>query len=184
MNPHQSLQAMTNAQLENLEATRALALSSVTATERLVTLNLEFVRSAFERLAQRTEAAPVDFDWQELVSRQNAELHAATEKTAAYLRGVYDLAMDMQMEVADLTSSPMEVFGDALAPLLDTLARGPSGSQTAAGAVRSALTNHRIAYENLLQSTRRTAEANVAAVNHAFQAMGGSATSKAARKAA
>lgn len=172
MDTHASLQAFKDASLANADAARAIAASMIATTERLMALNLDFARSTLARSAGAAQAVPERFNWQELVSRQGGELREMAESGAAYLRGLHEIATAAQGEAAEVISSRLAESSDSLGSVLDRLAQnGPSGSQ-AANAMRSALANNRLAYENIVSTTRKVAEANAAAVSNAVKAMG------------
>jgi phasin family protein len=183
MDPHAPLKAFHEAGLANADTVRALAASAITTTERLVALNLDFARAALTRSAGLWLATPERPDWQETMAQQGSEMRQIAESGTAYLRGVYEIAAAAQGEVAEVVSSRFAESSDGLGDALDILVRNaPSGSKTAAGAMRSALASNRLAYENIVSTARQVAEANVAAVSNAVKAM--SASPAATRKAA
>lgn len=182
MNSQASLQAFQDAGRANAEAIRSLGSAAIAATERLLALNLDFARAALSRGAELALTAPARGDWQ--MSVQSVELRAAAESAADYLRSVQAIAADVQRETEQVISSRLAEVQDALGAVIDAVMQnGPSGSETAASVMRSALDKNRIAYENMVLTTRKVAEANAAAVSNAVKAMGMSAAT-AARKAA
>lgn len=182
MNSQSPLQAFQDAGRANADAIRSLGASAISATERLLALNLDFARAALARGAEFALTTPASGDWQ--ISAQGVELRAFAESAADYLRSVQEIAADARHEAEQVISSRLAEGRDALGATLDAVMQnGPAGSQAAASVMRSAIDKNRIAYENIVLATRKVAEANAAAVSNAVKAMGMSAAT-AARKAA
>lgn len=182
MNSQAPLQAFQDAGRANADAIRSLGTSAIAATERLLALNLEFAQAALTRGAEFALTTPASGDWQ--TAAQGAGLRAVAESAADYLRSVQVIAADAQREAEQVISSRLAEGREALGAAIDAVMQnGPSASQAAAGVMRSALDKNRIAYENIVLTTRKVAEANAAAVSNAVKAMSLSAAAS-ARKAA
>ena len=153
--------------------------------ERLLALNLDFARSSFDLGASSVQPA-ADTDWQAMVSQQRSGLQQATERTAGYVRGVYDISAAAQAEVADLVSSRMGEVGDSMTSMLGTLTQSsPAGSEGAVAMAKSAIANTRSLYDQLIKTTQQMTAANAAVMGKAAQTIGTSVpAAKAAKKAA
>ena len=186
MNPHKSLQTLTDAGVANAGVARSLALSAIAMTEGMVALNLDYARSALTRRPSFTAFTPQHIDLSQWVSQPGQELRETMATAATYLRSVNELATQGQADAAEAITTRLAEISDTLGTTLDTLGQDwPVGSQAAANAVRSALDNNRLAYDNLVNASRKVAEANATAVNNAVKAMGIAPTAqKPARKAA
>lgn len=186
MNPHKSLQTLTDAGAANADTARSLALSAIAMTEGMVALNLDYARSALNRRPRFTAFTSQNIDLAQWLSQPGQELRETMETAASYLRSVNELATLGQADAAEAITARMAEISDSLGTTLDALGNDwPVGSQAAANAVRSALANNRLAYDNIVNASRKVAEANTAAVNNAVKAMGiATPAQKPARKAA
>lgn len=184
MSQQYSIQALAANNMANVEAMRSLAVTSLKATERLLALNLDLMRTSFGFGADPSRPA-TDMGWQDMISRQGMGLQQTTEKAAAYLRGVYDISAEAQAEVSELMSSRVGDVSDSVTSLLDTIAQsGPAGSESAIAVVKSAIANTRSAYDHLVKTAQQVTEANAAAVGNAAKTMGAANQPAKAKKAA
>ncbi|MDD5247482.1 MAG: phasin family protein [Rhodocyclaceae bacterium] len=161
MNQQYSMQALTAANLANVEAMRALGFTSIKAAERLLNLNMEWARTSLSVGADYAQPALSAAAWQETMSRRGADLRKSSEDAAAYFRGVRDISTEAQAEMGEVVSARVNAVGEAMTSLLDTMARSvPAGSEKALAAVKSAVANTCSAYGQIVKAAQHAAEAS------------------------
>lgn len=184
MNTLPSVQKLTQAASGNIEAFESFADIVLSASERLVALNLDSARSLCH-LAAANAAPLVGNDVREQFANRIGEQSKTLEQVGAYFRNVNDVLIKTQTEVGELNSRRLNEVSEGVQELLDSVAKsGPAGSADFIAVFKSAISNASAAYANLIKATRDVAETNLAAASNALQPIVEATAGKAARKAA
>lgn len=183
MNTQFSIQMLSSANQANLEAMRAMTVSMLQAAQRVTALNLDATRSAIEYATNGASLLQGD-SWSDMLSHSESQLRPATEKTVAYFRGVQDISAEAQGEITQALATRAGEVTDTMISILDNLEQSaPAPAAPAVAAVKSAIANAHSAYDNMLKTGRKVAEANAIAVAKATSALGAHAPAR-SKKAA
>jgi phasin family protein len=159
------------AQKSNVETMMSVANTLFASSERLIALNLNTARSAFEDSMANSKALMNVKAPQDLLSLQQATAQPTMEKAVTFARGVYEIASQTNEELAKLLEGQYVEANKGVAASLDKLAKNsPAGSDVAVAAVKSALAAANSAYDSVSKVARQVAEvaeANVAAATNA-----------------
>lgn len=171
------------AQKANVEALLTLATTALDSVERLVSLNINTVRTSFDEAVAQTKAVSAVKDPQELASLSSAAVLPVVEKSLAYSRQVYEIVTGAQQAVSKLAASQLAEINKNVASALDKLAESaPAGSDVAVAAVKSAIAAANSAYDQVTKAVKQVtevAESNVEAATKAtVQAIGAAAKTK------
>jgi len=181
MNTLPSVQKMSQAAAENMQAFQSYADIVLNASERLVSLNIEAARTACSFASSNVPALGDDVRDQ-LTSRMEVQ-SKGLEQAADYFRNVNDLCVKTQSEIADLNTRRMNEVTESVQGLLDSFAKSaPNGAADIVSAMKTAMSNATAAYENFVKTSRDVAESNLAAATNALQPI--VAAGKTPRKAA
>ena len=159
------------AQKANAEVMFNLANAMFSGAERLLALNIETARGAFEDGVANSKALFAVKDPQDLVKLQGTLVQPAVDKAVAYARNAYEIAVQTNDDVAKQIEAQLADANKGVVASLDKLAKNaPAGSDVAVAAVKSALAAANSAYDNLNKVARQAteaAQANVIAMTNA-----------------
>lgn len=169
---------MTNSPEQILAAQKAqaevlfnLAGSLFAGAERMLALNIETARGAFEDSVATSKALMGVKDPQDLVKLQATTMQPAVEKAVAYARNAYEIAVQTNDELVKQFEAQYSDLNKGVVASLDKLAKNsPAGSDVAVAAVKSALAAANSAYDSLNKAARQVteaAQANVVAMTNA-----------------
>ncbi|AYH46168.1 granule-associated-like protein [Azoarcus sp. DN11] len=149
----------------------ASARSSFDTFERLVALNLNASRTAFEDGVAAAHALLAAKTPNELVAVSSALARPSAEKALAWFHSGYEIvAQGVEHAVAPFETQLSEV-NKAVGTALEKAAKSaPAGSEVAVAAVQSAIAAANSAYDTMNKATRKViqfTEANVAATTRA-----------------
>jgi len=134
--------------------------------ERLAALNLNTARSLLEDSLTNTRVLLTAKDFQALASLQNTLVRPAPETTAAYARGVYEIATETQETLSTVVEVQVSELNKKLGLAFENAVKtAPVGSDLAVNAMRNALSAANSAYGNISKAAKQTAdiaEANLA----------------------
>jgi phasin family protein len=169
-------------QKANLEAMFTLGQKAFEGVEKLVELNLQTAKTAFDEVSEHTKAVLAVKDAQELVALQSSLLQPVAEKAAAYSRHVYDIATSTGGEVSKLVEGQAAEAQKKFVSVVDNAVKNaPAGTENAVVLVKSAVAAANNAFDSVQKAAKQAAD--VAEAN--FQAMTNTAVkaSQAASKA-
>lgn len=158
------------AQFQTLQTNHAAAMfeltqKAFTSVEKIVELNLQTARSAFDEAAEATLAAK---EPQQFFTPQVDALQPAAEKAATYGRELYDIVAEAQAEVNKFAEDGIAQARAQWLALVDTAVKNaPAGSETAASMFKSGVIAANDAFDNVQRASRQVAEglqANLMAV--------------------
>lgn len=179
---------ISSANKASIEAALSLANTAFASAEKLATLNLNTARSVLEESVANTKALLAAKDAQELISIQTSLAQPTIEKIVSYGRSVYEISAAAQEDIGKIFEAQLGEANKNISAVLDKAAKSaPAGSDVAVAAVKSAIAAANSAYDSMNKAAKQVAElaeANVAAATTATVKAVGSATPKAARKAA
>lgn len=182
MNTLPSVQKITQATAESMQAFQSYADIVLNASERLVSLNIEAARTACSFASSNVPAFGDDL--RDQVAARMETQGKGLEQATEYFRNINDLCIKTQAEIAELNTRRLNEVTESAQSLLDNFAKaGPAGATDIVAAMKTAMTNAAAAYENFVKTSRDVAENNLAAATNALQPMV-AAAGKAARKAA
>lgn len=160
----QPMEALAAANAAGIEAMRNLAFSSIKATERLMSLNLDFARNSLRLGADCARPAANSADWRQVISQQNSGLQKGAEEAAIYLRSVYDISAEAQAEMGELISARVDDFSESVNSMMDALSKSaPAGSDKAIEFMRTAFATSCSACVQMVRNSQQVT-ANVQAV--------------------
>ncbi|WP_333842131.1 phasin family protein [Pelomicrobium sp.] len=171
--------ALNRAHLETAVQAANIALAGA---ERLVELNLSAAKTAIAEGARAAKTWIEVKDVKDLVAAHTAIAEPQLEKATAFARGVYEVAVQTQTELAKLAEERIAEANQALIAAFEQAAKtAPAGigAEAAVAAVKSAVAATTTAYDTLSKAAKQVAELAEANVT-AFAAKAEAAKKKAA----
>ncbi|WP_459708268.1 TIGR01841 family phasin [Paraburkholderia sp. 2C] len=159
-----SPEQFANAQKANVDAMYRLAFEAFNSFEKLVTLNMQTIKTSFDVNAAR---------WQSALSGKGAQAFFETpegmqpfvERAAAYNRQVFDILMNTHTALAEQAGAQYERQTLKMQSGIDEAAKSaPVGSEAAVAALNSVIHATSSWYDSLFKTARQaveTAESNM-----------------------
>jgi len=168
MNPLPSVEKLTDAANANLQMFQAYAEISLSAAERLTTLNMDAARSMFA-YATANATPMLGEDMRDQIASRFSSQGQNLEKVAEYIRNLNEVVVKTQTDVAHLGAKRISELTEALHAVLDNLAKnGPAGTTEIVAALKSALNTAATTYENMIETAREVTETNLTAAADAL----------------
>lgn len=166
-----SAQNLAKVAQSNIAAFQSLADIALNASEQFFALNLDAARNACAQ-AVATSAPVVEGDLQQQISSRVNSQGKALEQLVGYLRSVNDLNVRTQGELTAFGTQRMEDMSREMGEFLDQCASSaPAGVSEYIVALKNAMANATVAYENFVKTSRDVAESNMAAATNAMEPM-------------
>lgn len=158
-----------------LEAAVRFAGIALEGAERLMEVQLKAAKGAFADGVQQAKVIADIKDPQEFAQIKNSLMQPNLEKTASYVKSVYDVASATQAEINKLVEEQVAEFNKQVVTTLDKMVKtAPAGSDVAVAALKSAISGINTTYENMAKSAKQfvdLTQANVeAATSQAISA--------------
>jgi len=167
----------------NLDTATNLAAKSYAGFEKLVELNLAATKALISESLSHTQAVLGAKDLQQAISLQTGLVAPAAEKTVAYGRHVYGIAVETGAEFTKAFEGKSAQAQQAFNQVVENVAKNaPVGTESAVAAFKSALASGQSAIETAQSTAKQAmavAEKNFSAVTE--QAL--SAAAKVGKKA-
>jgi phasin family protein len=158
------------AQKANVQTLFGLTGKAFEGMEKLIELNMQVAKTAFEEASEATTAALSVKDAQELMSLQASFLQPTAEKVAAYSRHVYDITASTNADVTKAAEAQMAEAQRKFLNLVDSAAKNaPAGTENAVALVRSAVAAANNAFESVQKASKQAvevADANIQAMTN------------------
>ena len=140
----------------NLEAAVRFAGIALEGAERFMEVQLKAAKGAFADGVQQAKAFSEIKDPQEFAHVKNSLMQPNMEKTASYVKSVYDVATATQSELNKLVEEQVSEFNKQVVTSLDKLVKtAPAGSDVAVAALKSAISGINATYENMAKSAKQ-----------------------------
>lgn len=154
-----TVEQIVNAQKTNVEASFGLASTIFEGVEQLIELNIAAAKSALSEAAQTSHAALSIRDPQELAALQATLLQPASEKAAAYARGVYEIATSTGANVTRvLEATTAEARAEFVAIIESAVKNTPAGSEHGVSLLKSAIAAANNAIESAQKASKQATE--------------------------
>ncbi len=154
-----TVEQIVNTQKSNVETSFGLAGTFFEGVQQLVELNVEATKSALSEAAQTAQAALSIKDPQGLVALQATLLQPATEKAAAYARGVYQITASTGAEVARVVeATTAEARARFLASIDTAIKNAPAGSEHGVSFLQSAVAAANNAIESAQKASKQATD--------------------------
>jgi phasin family protein len=177
-----SIEEIAATQKANVDTLFSLTSKAFEGFEKVVALNLQFIKSSLSESEEWTRKALSAKGLQELFSL-HANSQSGIEKIQSYSRHLFDIASATQAEFAKTAEAQYQTQNRRGQTLIDDAAKnGPAGSEAAVAALKSAVAASNTLYETLQKTARQvveTAESNFSAATTAVS----KATQQASRQA-
>ncbi|ATE61542.1 TIGR01841 family phasin [Thauera sinica] len=155
----------------SLQAASAASASLFSAVERLSSLNLAAARALFDDSVALSKSVAEAKDPKSLASLQLGLITPVLEKNVAYLGNVASIAAQAQGELSKLyETEAAQLVKNLNAAVEDFAKNAPAGSETAIGALKSAIANATAAYEGATKAAKQVSEVAQANVESATAA--------------
>jgi phasin family protein len=155
LKPPKELSDLGKSQVES--ALRFTELSMET-TERIMRLQMEAARHAFEENAEIAKALAEATDPQELMSLRTRLAAKNAEQMLAYSRQVYDVAMESRAQMTDLVNQTLGGFGKEVQAATEKVFKGMPGGEAPWNAVQAVMNAANSATENLAKLASQAAD--------------------------
>lgn len=183
-----SMQTYIDAANANLETLESLADIAFNASEQLLALNLDAVRSLCQFVSANAQPPVLGEDPREQLAGRFDAQGQGVDQATVYVRNINDLCLKVQSEVAELNARRLAQLSETMISAFDALAKtAPAGGADLVAAMKSTLNNANLAYENLIRVGREVTESNWSVASKALQPIAvppASTNGKASRKAA
>jgi phasin family protein len=165
----------------NMEAAVRFAGIALEGVERFMEVQLKAAKGAFADGVQQAKAFADIKDPQEFAQIKNSLMQPNMEKTASYVKSVYDVATSTQTEINKLIEEQAAEFNKQVVTTLDKIVKtAPAGSDVAVAALKSAISGINATYENMAKSAKQFADLTHANVEAATSQAIGAGKKKAA----
>ena len=160
------------------DTTQALATKSFAGLEKLVELNLAAAKALMTEAIEHAKSVLSAKDLQEAVSLQTGLVAPMAEKSVAYSRHVYGIAVETGAEYTKAAEVKAAETQKALNQVIENVAKNaPAGTEPAVAVLKSAVASSQSAIESAQSSAKQAlsmAESNMAVVTE--QALNAAAT--------
>jgi len=158
----------TTAQQSNLDALVWLGSKAFEGVEQLTALNLQTAKASLGDAAAASQAVLSAKDPQSLMSLQAGLVQGAAEKSAAYSKQVYDIAVASKAEFEKAAAEHLgELQASFMAAVENATKNAPEGASGGVALFKSAMATANSTFDSLQKASRQAtdaAEANFAAV--------------------
>lgn len=103
-----TLDQVTAAQKNNVQSFIGLTAQAFSGVEKLIELNIETAKAAFNDAAAQAEAVLNVKDAQEFIALQSAQIQPLAEKVSAYGRKAYEIAATSGAEIKSTVESKLK----------------------------------------------------------------------------
>lgn len=152
----------------NLETLQGLSAKSFAGVEKLVELNLAAAKAMMTESFSHAQAVLAAKDLQQVMSLQTSLVSPMAEKSVAYSRHVYGIAVEAGAEFTKAFEGKAAEAQKAFNQAVETAAKNaPAGTESAVAVVKSALASSQSAIESAQSAAKQAmaaAESNIAAV--------------------
>lgn len=137
----------------NIETLFGLTTKAFEGVEKIVELNITASKAALSEAAERTQTMLSAKDAQELLTLQSGLLQPLAEKTAAYSRHLYDIAVNAGTEISHSLEGQAANVQKKFTDMVDTAAQNaPAGTEPVVAIMKSSVA----AAGNALESVQKT----------------------------
>jgi phasin family protein len=158
----------TAAQQSNLDALVWLGSKAFEGVEQLTALNLEAAKTGLGEAAAASQALLSAKDPQSLLTLQAALAQGAAEKSAAYGKQVYDIALASKAEFEKAAAEHFATVQASFVAAVESATKNaPEGSNSGMALFKSAIATANNTFDSLQKASRQAtdaAQANFAAV--------------------
>jgi phasin family protein len=155
LKPPKELSELNKSRVEN---TLRFAELSMETTERIVRLQMEAARRAFEENAQLAKAMAEAADPQELISLRTKLAAKTAEQMLAYSKEVYEAAMQSREHLMELMNQSLGGFGKEFQAATEKAFKAMPGGDTPWNAMQAVFAAASSATENLTKLAGQAAE--------------------------
>lgn len=158
----------TAAQQANLNVLLGLSAKAFEGVEQITALNLQAAKSGLDEAGEASQALLSAKDPQSLLGLQASLAQGMAEKSAAYGKQVYDIAVASKAEFEKVAASQLAELQSSFLAAVDAASKNaPKGTGSGVALFKSALATANNAFDSLQKATRQAtdaAEANFTAV--------------------
>ena len=159
---------ITAANKANLDTVKGLSAKSFAGVEKLVELNMAAAKALMNESFSHAQAVLAAKDLQQALALQTGLFAPAAEKTVAYSRHVYGIAVEAGAEFTKALERKTVEAQKALNQVIENVAKNaPAGTESAVAVLKSALSSSQSAIESAQSSAKQAlamAESNITAV--------------------
>jgi len=141
-----------------------LTATGLDATEKLVALNLDVVKSTLAETSAKAQSAFAAKDMQALFAMQAEMLQPSSEKASAYGRKLYDIFAGVQSEVSKVAEAGTADAQKKFVALVEAASKNaPAGTENAVSMAKAAVSAANDAFDNMQKAAKKAvgaAEAN------------------------
>jgi phasin family protein len=150
------------------DTTKALATKSFAGFEKLVDLNMAAAKALMTESFSHAQAALAAKDLQQALALQTGLVAPVAEKSVAYSRHVYGIAVETGAEFTKAFEGKAAEAQKAFNQVVENVAKNaPAGTESAVAVFKSALASSQTAIDSAQSSAKKAlavAESNIAAV--------------------
>ena len=165
------------------DTTKALATKSFAGLEKLVELNLAAAKALMTESFSHAQAALAAKDLQQVMALQTGLVAPMAEKSVAYSRHVYGIAVETGAEFSKAFEGKAADVQKAFNQVVENVAKNaPVGTESAVAVFKSALASSQNAIDTAQSSAKKAlavAESNIAAVTEQALSAAAAVTQKA-----
>lgn len=152
----------------NMDIAKGLSTKSYAGFEKLVELNLAAAKALMTESFSHVQTLMAAKDIQQVVALQTGLVAPLAEKSAAYGRHVYGIAVETSAEFTKALEGKAAEGQKAFGQVMDSMSKNaPAGTESAMAVLKSALASSQSAIESAQSAAKQAlalAESNVTAV--------------------
>lgn len=154
-----SLDQMAGIGKSGVDILGSLAQTQLAFIEKLTTLNLLTAKTSLESSLQTGKALLDVRGLQDVFTIGTATAQPTIDKTVAYSRSVYEIVSEAQAKTSEIFKAQTDDFSKQTFDALDRFGKsGVPGSDTAAAALKSALSASQNAYDTFNKAAKQATE--------------------------
>ena len=143
----------------NIETLFGLTHKAFEGVEKLVELNVQATKAALAESANHAQAVMSVKDAQELLALQAGMVQPLAEKTAAYSRHLYDIAIAAGADLGKTFEAQTAEAQKKVMSLVDSATKNaPAGSESAVAVMKSAVDAANNAFESMQKAVKQASD--------------------------
>ncbi len=178
-------QSFANAAKSHVEGFQSMSEQMLSCVEQLGQLNLAASKASVGESVQQVQSMLDVRDPQQLIALQAGMIQPIAEKSASYLRQMFEIISSTNVEIGKLAEGQMKDAQQSFASMMDTaMKNAPVGTEAAASMFRTAFDASQSAINTAQNAARQavaTTEQNVSAMSDQALSTARSATARSKR---
>ncbi len=153
-----NLDAFTQLNQQAVDAAARLSRVSLANAERVMALQIEFVKGTLDQATRAVRESAGVSDVQQLLALRTKSAESAVERLVEYSRNLYEISSEAQSQFSKFAEERMATFQQAMAASVEQASKSaPPGSDAAVTAAKTSLAATTAAFDAFAKAARQMA---------------------------